>query len=170
MKLHLYDYFKDSKGVVIDSRKITKDCFFIALRGKNFDGNQFAEIAIQKGAKYALVDRPEIAEKNQRLILVENTLKSLQKLASYHRRNLTAKIVALSGSNGKTTTKELVNKVLATQFRTKSTQGNYNNHIGVPLTLLDFDENTEIGVVEMGANHLKEIKFLCQLALSLIHI
>ena len=162
--MQLHDYFKDSSGVVTDSRKLIQDCFFIGLRGENFDGNQFAEAAIEKGAKYALVDRPEIAQKNERLILVENTLQSLQELAQYHRKNLKAKIIALTGSNGKTTTKELISNVLATQLNTKATKGNFNNHIGVPLTLLDFDENTEIGIVEMGANHKKEIEFLCQLA------
>lgn len=164
MNLHLHDYFKDSTGIVIDSRKIIQDCLFVAIRGKNFDGNQFAEVAIEKGAKYAIVDQPEIAKKNKKFVLVENTLQSLQNLARFHRKSLKAKIVALSGSNGKTTTKELVSNVLATKFNTKSTKGNYNNHIGVPLTLLDFDEGTEIGIVEMGANHLNEIKFLCELA------
>ena len=162
--MQLHDYFKDSTGVVTDSRKLTQDCFFIALRGENFDGNEFAEIALKKGAKYALVDRPEIAKKNKRLILVENTLQSLQELAQYHRKNLNAKIIALTGSNGKTTTKELISSVMAEKFYTKATRGNLNNHIGVPLTLLDFDEKTEIGIVEMGANHKKEIDFLCQLA------
>ena len=163
-RMQLHDYFKNSKGVVTDSRKLTQDCFFVALRGQNFDGNQFAEAAIEKGAKYALVDRPEIAKKNKRLILVEDTLQSLQELARYHRKTLKARIIALTGSNGKTTTKELIKSVLARKFNTKATQGNFNNHIGVPLTLLNFDENTEIGIVEMGANHQKEIDFLCQLA------
>ena len=163
-KMQLHDYFKDTSGVVTDSRKLIPDCFFIALRGENFDGNQYAETAIEKGAKYALVDQPEIAQKNERLILVENTLKSLQEIAQYHRKNLKAKIIAITGSNGKTTTKELINHVLATNFNTKSTKGNLNNHIGVPLTLLNFDENTEIGIVEMGANHKEEIEFLCELA------
>jgi UDP-N-acetylmuramoyl-tripeptide--D-alanyl-D-alanine ligase len=162
--MQLHDYFKDSTGVVTDSRKLTQDCFFIALRGENFDGNQFAETAIEKGAKYALVDRPEIAQKDKRLILVEDTLRSLQELAQYHRKKLKTKIIGLTGSNGKTTTKELINNVLAKKFNTKATQGNFNNHIGVPLTLLDLDENTEIGIVEMGANHQKEIDFLCKLA------
>lgn len=162
--MQLHDYFKDSTGVVTDSRKLIEDCFFIALRGENFDGNQFAETAIEKGAKYALVDRPEIAQKDKRLILVEDTLRSLQELAQYHRKKLNTKIIGLTGSNGKTTTKELINSVLAEKFNTKATQGNFNNHIGVPLTLLDLDENTEIGIVEMGANHQKEIDFLCKLA------
>ena len=162
--MQLHDYFKDSTGVVTDSRKLIQDCLFIALRGENFDGNQFAETAIEKGAKYALVDRPEIALKNERLILVEDTLQSLQELAKYHRKKIKAKIIGLTGSNGKTTTKELINSVLSKKFNTKATLGNFNNHIGVPLTLLEFDEDTEIGIVEMGANHQKEIDFLCQLA------
>ena len=162
--MQLHDYFKDSTGVVTDSRKLIQDCLFIALRGENFDGNQFAESAIEKGAKYALVDRPEIARKNERLILVEDTLQSLQELAKYHRKKIKAKIIGLTGSNGKTTTKELINSVLSKKFNTKTTLGNFNNHIGVPLTLLEFDEDTEIGIVEMGANHQKEIDFLCQLA------
>ena len=122
--MQLHDYFKDSTGVVINSRKLTQDCFFIALRGENFDGNQFAETAIEKGAKYALVDRPEIAQKDKRLILVEDTLRSLQELAQYHRKKLNTKIIGLTGSNGKTTTKELINNVLAKKFNTKTTQGN----------------------------------------------
>jgi len=162
--MQLHDYFKDSTGVVTDSRKLIQDCLFIALRGENFDGNQFAETAIEKGAKYALVDRPEIALKNERLILVEDTLQSLQELAKYHRKKIKVKIIGLTGSNGKTTTKELINSVLSKKFNTKATLGNFNNHIGVPLTLLEFDEDTEIGIVEMGANHQKEIDFLCQLA------
>lgn len=160
----LHDYYKDTSGLVTDSRKLIQNCFFIALRGENFDGNQFAETAIAQGAKYALVDRPEIAKKSDRLLLVDNTLESLQELAQYHRNKLKAKIIALTGSNGKTTTKELIMSVLGKKFDTKATKGNLNNHIGVPLTLLDFDQNTEIGIVEMGANHQKEIDFLCQLA------
>ncbi|MEC9135053.1 MAG: Mur ligase domain-containing protein, partial [Bacteroidota bacterium] len=119
--IKLHDYFKDSSGVVIDSRKVIQDCFFIALRGENFDGNEFAEVALEKGAKYALVDRPEIANKNKRLILVDNTLKSLQELAQYHRKKLETKIIALTGSNGKTTTKELISCVLKKKFKTKAT-------------------------------------------------
>ena len=160
----LHDYYKDSSGVVTDSRKLTENCFFVALRGEHFDGNDFAETAIELGAKYALVDRPEVAEKNPQLIAVQNTLQSLQELAQYHRNTLKAKIIALTGSNGKTTTKELVKNVLAEKFTTHATHGNLNNHIGVPLTLLGFNEETEIGIVEMGANHQKEIDFLCQIA------
>ena len=162
--MQLHNYYKDTSGVVTDSRKLIQNCFFIGLRGKNFDGNKFAEPAIAQAAKYALVDRPEIAKKNDRLLLVNNTLKSLQELAQFHRNKLKVKIIAITGSNGKTTTKELIRGVLAKKFNTKTTKGNLNNHIGVPLTLLDFNQNTEIGIVEMGANHQKEINFLCKLA------
>ena len=160
----LHHCFKNSSGVVSDSRDLKPDCFFIALRGEKYDGNQFAEKALENGAKYALVDRPEIAEKNHQFILVKNTLETLQELAKFHRKTLKAKIIALTGSNGKTTTKELIKSVLSQQFITQATTGNLNNHIGVPLTLLNFEENTEIGIVEMGANHKKEIDFLCQIA------
>lgn len=162
--VQLHDYFKDTSGVITDSRKLIQDCFFIALRGATFDGNLFAVEAIKKGARYALVDRPEIAKMNDRLILVKDTLKSLQNLAQYHRNTLQAKIIALTGSNGKTTTKELIKNVLNEKFVSKATHGNLNNHIGVPLTLLSFDEKTEMGIVEMGANHKKEIDFLCRIA------
>ena len=160
----LHDYFKDSSGVVTDSRELTQDSFFISLKGENFDGNQFAKMALESGAKYALVDRPEIAKGNNRLILVNDTMQTLQELAQFHRKSLKTKIIAITGSNGKTTTKELIKSVLSQKFKTQSTKGNFNNHIGVPLTLLNFDENTDIGIVEMGANHQKEIDFLCQLA------
>ena len=160
----LHDYFKDSSGVVTDSRDLTQDSFFVALKGENFDGNQFAKMALESGAKYALVDRPEIAKENNRLILVNDTMQTLQELAQFHRKSLKTKIIAITGSNGKTTTKELIKSVLSQKFKTQSTKGNFNNHIGVPLTLLNFDENTDIGIVEMGANHQKEIDFLCQLA------
>lgn len=136
---------------------------FFALKGENFNANDFAAEALQKGAKYAIIDE-EQEVKDERLILVDNVLESLQDLASYHRRSLNVPVIALTGSNGKTTTKELINAALETKYRTTATKGNLNNHIGVPLTLLAMDSTTEIGVVEMGANHLKEIGFLCQIA------
>ena len=113
MNLQVHHCFKDSSGVVTDSRKLSPDCLFIALRGENFDGNQFAEMAIESGAKYALVDQPEIAKRTTRMILVEDTLKTLQQLAQYHRKTLKAKIIGLTGSNGKTTTRELIKSVLS---------------------------------------------------------
>lgn len=159
----IYQCFLQSSGVEIDSRKIRKNNFFIALKGDNFDGNTFAYQALEKGALYVLIDNPKHYI-DQRTIVVKDTLKTLQKLANFHRKQLSIPIIALTGSNGKTTTKELINAVLAKNFRTGATIGNLNNHIGVPLTLLSFDSNTEIGIVEMGANHKKEIEFLCQIA------
>lgn len=136
---------------------------FVALKGENFDANTFAEEAFAKGAKYVIVDNPTYAT-NDKTILVENSLTALQQLATYHREFLKIPIVALTGSNGKTTTKELIHVVLAKKFNTKATKGNLNNHIGVPLTLLSFSKETEIGIIEMGANHQKEIEFLCEIA------
>ena len=136
---------------------------FFALKGENFNGNTFAKTAIEKGAKYAVVDESEFAI-NENYILVEDTLITLQQLAKVHRNYLDIKIIALTGSNGKTTTKELINTVLQKKYNTTATVGNLNNHIGVPLTLLSMTKDTEIGVVEMGANHLNEIKHLCNIA------
>jgi len=137
---------------------------FFALKGENFNGNTYAESALENGAKYCVIDEKEYA-KNSHYILVEDTLKTLQELATFHRKQLITPIIALTGSNGKTTTKELIHSVLATQYKTVATKGNLNNHIGVPLTLLEMKDDTEIGIVEMGANHLKEIEFLCNIAL-----
>ncbi len=159
----LHEYFKITSGVKTDSRLIKHDCLFFALKGHNFDGNEFAIEALKKGAKFAVVDRSSIAKKNNKLILVEDSLQALQELAKHHRKKLGTKIIALTGSNGKTTTKELILSVLSQKYNTKGTFGNLNNHIGVPLTLLEFDKNTEIGVVEMGANHLGEIDFLTKM-------
>ena len=162
--VELHEYFKTTSGVETDSRLIKKNCLFFALKGQNFDGNEFAIEALRKGAKFAIVDRSSIAKKNNRLILVEDSLRALQQLAQYHRKQIATKIIALTGSNGKTTTKELILNVLSQKYNTQGTFGNLNNHIGVPLTLLKFNENTEIGVVEMGANHIGEIDFLSKFA------
>jgi UDP-N-acetylmuramoyl-tripeptide--D-alanyl-D-alanine ligase len=160
----LYEYFKISSGVVTDSRSLKNNCLFIALKGRNFDGNKFAIEALKKGAKFAVVDSPCVAKKSNKIILVEDSLIALQELAQFHRKQITTKIIALTGSNGKTTTKELILSVLSQKYNTKGTIGNMNNHIGVPLTLLQFDEKTEIGVVEMGANHIGEIDLLSKIA------
>jgi UDP-N-acetylmuramoyl-tripeptide--D-alanyl-D-alanine ligase len=136
---------------------------FFALKGDNFNGNTFATKAIENGAAYAVVDEKEFALA-ENYILVEDVLNTLQQLASYHRNYLNIKIIAITGSNGKTTTKELIQNVLQKKYRTVATIGNLNNHIGVPLTLLSMNKNTEIGIVEMGANHLHEIESLCQIA------
>lgn len=136
---------------------------FIALKGENFDANTFAKEALEKGAKYVIIDNPDYYLDNS-TILTQNTLHVLQELAKYHRNYLGITIIGLTGSNGKTTTKELINIVLSKKYNTKATKGNLNNHIGVPLTLLSFSKKTEIGIVEMGANHQKEIEFLCEIA------
>jgi UDP-N-acetylmuramoyl-tripeptide--D-alanyl-D-alanine ligase len=159
----LYDCFFACKGVSTDTRQITEDCLFIALRGDKFDGNQYAKEALEKGAKYAIVDNSDFAVDN-RYLLVNNSLEALQQLAHYHRKQLTIPVVGLTGSNGKTTTKELIAVVLGKKYKTYATKGNLNNHIGVPLTLLAIDKSYEMAVVEMGANHQKEIELLCSIA------
>lgn len=136
---------------------------FFAIKGENFDANTFAKEALDLGALFVVIDN-ESYFIDERTILVKNSLETLQELAKFHRDYLGLPIVALTGSNGKTTTKELINVVLSKKFKTKATIGNLNNHIGVPLTLLSFTKETEIGIVEMGANHQKEIEFLCQIA------
>lgn len=159
----LHQLFLEHKSVCTDTRTIKKNDLFFALQGESFNGNEFAQVALEKGAKYAVIDEAVYAT-NSNFILVDNVLNTLQELARYHRNYLKLKIVALTGSNGKTTTKELINSVLQKKYKTVATKGNLNNHIGVPLTLLSMDETTEIGIVEMGANHLKEIEFLCNIA------
>ena len=158
----LYNYFKESSSVSTDTRLINKGSIFFALKGENFDGNKFAEEAIKNGASYAVIDDQSL--NNPKFIKVKNVLKSLQDLSKFHRSKLLkTKIIALTGSNGKTTTKELISEVLKKKYKIISTIGNLNNHIGVPLTLLRIKQNTEIAIVEMGANHLNEIKLLTDL-------
>ena len=159
----LHQLFLKYNSVCTDTRSIKKNDLFFALRGDNFNGNMFALKALKKGAKYAIVDEEKYAI-NSQYVLVDNVLSTLQQLAKYHRTYLNLKIIALTGSNGKTTTKELINAVLQNKYKIVATSGNLNNHIGVPLTLLSMDKTTEIGIVEMGANHLKEIEFLCDIA------
>jgi UDP-N-acetylmuramoyl-tripeptide--D-alanyl-D-alanine ligase len=159
----LYQLFQKYPIVVTDTRKIVSNSIFFALKGANFNGNQFAAQALEKGATYAVIDEKEYAI-DDRFVLVDDVLKALQDLAREHRRALHIPILAITGTNGKTTTKELVNEVLKCKFTTYATQGNLNNHIGVPLTLLAMTQETEFGVVEMGANHPEEIKFLCEIA------
>ena len=159
----LYAVFRDYPVITTDSRNIPTNSIFFALKGDKFNGNVFAEEALSKGASYAVIDEPEFAT-NDRTILVDDVLFSLQQLAQYHRKQLGLPILAITGTNGKTTTKELITAVLTKKFRVNSTKGNLNNHIGVPLTLLSMNEQTEFGVVEMGANHPGEIKTLCDIA------
>ncbi|MBF7092979.1 UDP-N-acetylmuramoyl-tripeptide--D-alanyl-D-alanine ligase [Flavobacterium sp. ALJ2] len=160
---HIHSLFLQCQSVSTDTRKIELNSMFFAIKGENFDANTFAEEALQKGALFVIIDNANYFI-DQRTILVENSLVALQELAKFHRTYLELPIIALTGSNGKTTTKELINVVLSKKFKTKATIGNLNNHIGVPLTLLSFTKDTEIGIVEMGANHKKEIAFLCELA------
>jgi len=159
----LHSLFLNCTSVSTDTRKIESNCIFFALKGENFDANTFAKEALEKGAKYVVIDNSDYFI-DERTLLVENTLTTLQELAKFHRNYLGLPIIALTGSNGKTTTKELINAVLSKKYNTLATIGNLNNHIGVPLTLLRFNKKTEIGIVEMGANHQKEIEFLCQIA------
>lgn len=160
----IYSLFLQSKGVSTDTRNIFDNCIFFALKGDNFNGNQFAETALQKGASYAIVDDPSVIKDNARIILVENVLKCLQEIANLHRKQFEIPIIGITGSNGKTTTKELIASVLKQQYNVLYTEGNLNNHIGVPLTLLQLNEKHEIAIVEMGANHPGDIKELCAIA------
>ncbi len=161
--LFLHNLFLQCSGVSIDTRKIAPHCLFIAFKGERFDANTFAKEALEKGASYVMIDNPQYFI-DDRTLIVPDCLTALQELAQFHREYLGLPIVALTGSNGKTTTKELIHVVLSQKFKTTATVGNLNNHIGVPLTLLSFDDSTEIGIVEMGANHQKEIAFLCSIA------
>ncbi|MCZ2223401.1 MAG: UDP-N-acetylmuramoyl-tripeptide--D-alanyl-D-alanine ligase [Chitinophagales bacterium] len=160
----LYKIFLDHSLINTDSRTIQKGSIFFALKGSNFNGNLFVKQALEKGAAYAVVD--EFVDSNdERIIQVENVLATLQQLAKFHREQFTIPFIAITGSNGKTTTKELVSTVLASQYITYTTQGNYNNHIGVPLTLLSIKKDAQMAVIEMGANHQKEIESYCAYSL-----
>jgi len=159
----LYKLYQKHPVISTDSRNIPDGCIFFALKGENFDGNLFAAESLDNGAAYAVVDDRVIA-KNARFLLVNDALESLQQLANYHRRQLNIPVIAITGTNGKTTTKELVSAVLRSKYHVTSTQGNLNNHIGVPLTLLQMTAQTGLAVIEMGANHPGEIAALCRIA------
>ena len=160
----IYKKFVDSSGVITDSREIQSGCMFFSLKGPNFNGNEFAKLAVQKGASYAVVDEKKYFQKNKNYIYVEDCLDTLQKLANFHRKKVKTKIIGITGSNGKTTSKELINSVLKTNFKTYCSRGNLNNHIGVPLSLLKISNETEFAIIEMGANHIGEIKLLSKIA------
>lgn len=161
----IYGLFRQHSKVSTDTRQISEGCIFFALKGDQFDGNQYAADALAKGAAYAVVDDAAVAT-SDRYLLVENTLEALQGLARTHRKTFEFPVVALTGSNGKTTTKELIAKVLSMKYNTYATRGNLNNHIGVPLTILSVDPaRHEMAVVEMGANHQQEIALLSSIAL-----
>ena len=159
----LYDIFLRSTGIATDSRQVAKGSLFFALRGDRFDGNRFAADALASGADFAVVDDQRVVM-DERYIVVDNTLLALQHLAAHHRRALEIPVLAITGTNGKTTTKELVSRVLAQKFEVATTRGNLNNHIGVPLTLLSMTRETQFGIVEMGASAVGEIKTLCEIA------
>jgi UDP-N-acetylmuramoyl-tripeptide--D-alanyl-D-alanine ligase len=159
----LYSLYYETSGVCTDTRNIEKDCLFICLKGANFNGNTFALNALKSGAKYVIVDEPLTVE-NERIFLVDDSLKFLQNLANYHRKQFNIPVIGITGSNGKTTTKELVTSVLKKKWNTLATVGNLNNHIGVPLTLLKISKEHEIAVIEMGANKPFDIEELCSIA------
>lgn len=159
----LYSLFLRYPQITTDTRQIVPNSLYFALKGEHFDGNAFAQQALDLGAAHAIIDNPQFLI-DERCILVENVLESLQDLARYHRRQYTIPIIGLTGSNGKTTTKELLNAVLSEKFSVLATKGNLNNHIGVPLTLLQLRKETEIAIIEMGANHPGEIGLLCSIA------
>lgn len=158
----IYELFLQCSGVCTDTRSIIKGSLFVALKGENFNANQFAEQALAEGCSYALIDEEEYAF-DSRCIMVEDALRTLQQLAMHHRSKLKIPVVGITGTNGKTTTKELITAVLSKKYKTAATKGNLNNHIGVPLTLLSV-MNEEIAIVEMGANHPGEIAMLCEIA------
>jgi len=159
----LYDLFRASTGVCTDTRQIAQGNLFFALKGANFDGNKFAQKALDAGAAYAVVDAPQW-EGHALMVVVNDVLSSLQDLATYHRQQFDIPLIAITGSNGKTTTKELISRVMESHYPVHYTKGNFNNHIGVPLTLLDMPYGTEVAVIEMGANHQGEIADLCRIA------
>jgi UDP-N-acetylmuramoyl-tripeptide--D-alanyl-D-alanine ligase len=159
----IYELFKQHPLISTDTRKIAPGSLFFALKGDNFDANTFAKEAIEAGAAFALIDNPDF-KFGEKYILVDHVLKALQDLARHHRQQLTIPVIGLTGTNGKTTTKELINSVLSQHYKTLATQENLNNHIGVPLTILLIDQSHEMAVIEMGANHQKEIELLCSIA------
>lgn len=158
----LYNIFLQHRTISTDSRQVPDGCLFFALKGENFDGNAYAKNAVESGAAYAVIDNA--AYEHEKTLLVDDVLTTLQQLALMHRRKHHIPVLAITGSNGKTTTKELINAVLSRQFRVTATRGNLNNHIGVPLTLLEITADTELAIIEMGANHQGEIAQLCTFA------
>jgi UDP-N-acetylmuramoyl-tripeptide--D-alanyl-D-alanine ligase len=159
----LYTIYLEHSTVCIDTRKVTPNCLFFALKGPNFNANEFALQALEQGAAFVVVDEEKYVL-DQRFILVDDSLTTLQQLAQHHRQQLTCPVIGITGSNGKTTSKELCFEVLKQKFKTTATLGNLNNHIGVPLSLLSISLDTEMAIIEMGANHIGEIEFLSRLA------
>lgn len=161
----IYRHYCANYSLTIDSRKVVPGTIYLALKGERFDGNEFAQQALESGASLVIVDNDKYYIEDERVILVGNSLKTLQLLATHHRRKLNIPVIALTGSNGKTTTKELLKVALSTKYKVLATEGNFNNHIGVPLTILNATSKHEVMLVEMGANHVGEIQDLCRIAL-----
>lgn len=159
----LYAIYRDHPAVTTDSRKCPEDSIFFALKGDTFDGNNYAVLALEKGCAFAVVDNPEVAKQDERLILVPDVLRALQELAAYHRKAWGKTVLQITGTNGKTTTKELISAVLSEGKKVLYTEGNLNNHIGVPLTLLRLKSEHDFAVIETGANHPEEIANLCRI-------
>lgn len=160
----IFEIFYQTSGICTDTRNITPDSLFICIKGANFDGNTFASQALEQGAKHVIVDNPEAYDENEAMTLVENSIEFLQKLANYHRRKFDIPVIGITGSNGKTSTKELIHAVLSEKYNVLATIGNLNNHLGVPFTLLRMNEEHEIAIIEMGANRFKDIEELCAIA------
>lgn len=160
---NLYKKFLACGSVSTDTRSIAEGSLFFALKGDRFNGNEFARQALENGAAYAVIDEPE-HQHNDRCLLVEDVLTALQNLAHHHRMTLNIPVIGINGTNGKTTTKELLHAVLRQKYQTLATRGNLNNHIGVPLTLLQLTSDTELAIIELGANHVGEIAALCRIA------
>lgn len=156
--------FYNSTGICTDTRTISKDCLFICIQGENFDGNTFSEQALQNGASHVIVDNPDYYSDKNRMTLVDNSVQYLQNLANHHRRKFNIPVIGITGSNGKTTSKELIHQVLSKKYKVLATKGNLNNHLGVPFTLLRMTEEHEIAIIEMGANRFKDIEELCNIA------
>lgn len=165
---HIYSHFLRSTGITTDTRQCKEGMIFVALRGENFDGNHYAQAALEEGCSYVIIDNPAAAGLTEKLsdkiLIVEDSLHTLQQLARHHRRALGLPVIGITGTNGKTTTKELIAAVLSRKYRIHYTQGNLNNHIGVPLTLLQLTSEHEMAVIEMGASHPGDIKELTEIA------
>lgn len=164
MEQHLTSPFYKSKGICIDTRKIFEGCLYVCIKGANFDGNTFAEEALKQGASHVIVDNADYYKKSGSMTLVDDSIRYLQQLANHHRNQFDIPFIGITGSNGKTTTKELIYAVLSKKYNVLATKGNLNNHIGVPLTLLELTDEHEIAIIEMGANRLKDIEELCEIA------
>jgi len=164
MDTTLFSPFYDSKGICTDTRSIFKDCLFICIKGESFDGNTFAAKALEAGAKHVIVDNKDFFDASASMTLIDDSVQYLQQLALFHRNKFDIPVIGITGSNGKTTTKELIHAVLSKKYKVLATKGNLNNHLGVPFTLLGLDASHEIAIIEMGANRFKDIEELCAIA------